>query len=218
LRELRTGDYGWRDSDGFLFFSGRKDDIFKQRGFRVSCSEIESSTRALFGITCAALIPPQGKQPSTLFVDFENEEFDVIARLRDELEEYKLPGRWITLETMPITANGKIDRMVLKAIAHDWGHAKESSMTINAAAAREALREAVSKVLEEEVPPLLDEMSMFEELRMDSTTMLETLMELESRLGFEVNPEELDIEDFLTVGAYVKFLVDVTKRQSAPAA
>lgn len=82
-------------------------------------------------------------------------------------------------------------------------------MTITHESAREALRDALKKVLEEDIPPLKDEMSMFEDLRMDSTTMLETMMELEEALQFDVDPEELDIEDFLTVGAYVKFLVNV---------
>ncbi|WP_277738571.1 phosphopantetheine-binding protein [Ferruginivarius sediminum] len=87
-------------------------------------------------------------------------------------------------------------------------------MAIDHETAREALRQAVSKVLEEDTPPLEDGMNMFEDLRMDSTTMLETLMELEETLQFDVDPEELDIEDFLTVGAYVKFLVEVKQQQA----
>jgi acyl carrier protein len=84
---------------------------------------------------------------------------------------------------------------------------------MNYETARDALHQAVTTVLEEEVPPLKDEMSMFEDLRMDSTTMLETLMELEESLQFSVDPEELDIEDFLTVRAWLKFLVDIKQQQ-----
>lgn len=80
-------------------------------------------------------------------------------------------------------------------------------MTLQHADAREALRKAVSTVLNEPVPSLNDEMSMFEDLRMDSTTMLETLMELQDVMGFDIDPEELDLEDFLTVGAYTRFLI-----------
>lgn len=82
-------------------------------------------------------------------------------------------------------------------------------MTLQKTEAREALRKAVSVVLNESVPHLTDEMSMFEDLRMDSTTMLETLMELQDVMGFEVDPEELDLEDFLTVGAYTRFLISI---------
>ncbi|MEX0729543.1 MAG: phosphopantetheine-binding protein [Aquisalimonadaceae bacterium] len=91
-------------------------------------------------------------------------------------------------------------------------------MTVNASEAREALRQAVIKVLEEDVRPLRNEMSMFEDLRMDSTTMLETLMELENTLQFKIDPEELEIEDFLTVGTYVQFLVEITANRAGTAA
>lgn len=87
-------------------------------------------------------------------------------------------------------------------------------MTIDHETARNALRQAVSKVLEEDVPPLKDEMRMFEDLRLDSTSMLETMMELEESLGFSVDPEELDIDDFLTVGSYVKFLMHIKEAES----
>ncbi|MEX0729544.1 MAG: class I adenylate-forming enzyme family protein [Aquisalimonadaceae bacterium] len=118
MRELRTGDYGWIDPEGFLFFSGRRDDIFKQRGFRVSCSEIEAAACALDGVTCAVLVPPEGKRQSVLFVTFEHDEFDVIARLQEALEDYKIPGKCLGLGDMPITRNGKFDRKQLKAMAH----------------------------------------------------------------------------------------------------
>lgn len=68
-------------------------------------------------------------------------------------------------------------------------------MTLNNEDAREALRQACSKVLEEDVPALSDEMHMFEDLKMDSTTMLESLLELEESLSFDIDPEELDVED-----------------------
>jgi acyl carrier protein len=87
-------------------------------------------------------------------------------------------------------------------------------MPIHPDDARSALHDAVSAVLNEAVPPLRDEMSMFEDLRMDSTTMLETLMELQDSLDFEVDPEELDLEDFLTVGAYIQFIVSRKEHKS----
>ncbi|OKL45147.1 acyl carrier protein [Pseudovibrio exalbescens] len=75
--------------------------------------------------------------------------------------------------------------------------------------AREQLRKALASVLEEQIPPLSDEMNLFSEFHLDSMSMLETLMELEDMLGFHVDPEELDIKDFETVGGYSSFLVSV---------
>lgn len=73
--------------------------------------------------------------------------------------------------------------------------------------AREALRRALATVLEADVPPLADEMNLFQEFYLDSMSMLETLMELEDMLDFKVDPEELDIKDFETVGGYCSFLI-----------
>lgn len=118
IRELRTGDYGWQDEDGFLYCDGRKDDIFKQRGFRVSCSEVENAACGIEGVRHAVLIPPDESQPSVLVVRFEREAFDVIDHLREEIESYKLPGRCEAVSCVPTTRNGKFDRQALKAVAH----------------------------------------------------------------------------------------------------
>ncbi|QBF29895.1 acyl carrier protein [Thalassococcus sp. S3] len=75
--------------------------------------------------------------------------------------------------------------------------------------ARDDLRKALAAVLEEAIPPLSDEMNLFREFRLDSMSMLETLMELEDMLGFNVDPEDLDIKDFETVGGYSSFLVAI---------
>ncbi|MBX4935277.1 MULTISPECIES: phosphopantetheine-binding protein [Rhizobium] len=73
--------------------------------------------------------------------------------------------------------------------------------------ARDALRKALHAVLEEEIPPLTDNIVLFEKFQLDSMSMLETLIELEEMLGFSVDPEELDVKDFETVGGYTDFLV-----------
>ncbi len=73
--------------------------------------------------------------------------------------------------------------------------------------AKLALKEAVENVLGEKINNFNQSSRLFDDLKMDSTTMLETLIELEEKLGLDVNPEELDIEDFLTVDSYVNFIV-----------
>lgn len=83
----------------------------------------------------------------------------------------------------------------------------------NKESAKEALKEALENVLGESIGKLNFDMRMFEDLHMDSTTMLESLLELEERLGFDIDPEELDMEDFLTVNAYTEFLIQVVKEK-----
>ncbi|WP_269915544.1 acyl carrier protein [Acinetobacter sp. HY1485] len=74
--------------------------------------------------------------------------------------------------------------------------------------AMQALKNAVESVLHEKFPNFNMETKLFDDLRMDSVSMLETLIELEDSLNIDVNPEDLDIEDFLVVKSYVKFLMD----------
>lgn len=116
-RELLSGDYGWLDDAGYLYFSDRKDDIFKQKGFRVSCSEVEAAANQLEGVSSAVLIPPHGRNPSVLFLCGRDDTDEILPRLKEELEEYKLPGRCVALPDMPITPNGKFDRKRLKQLS-----------------------------------------------------------------------------------------------------
>lgn len=66
--ELRTGDYGWMDSDGYLYVEGRRDDVYKERGFRVSATEVEAAAHGIDGVRHAAVVPPNGDRGAVLFV------------------------------------------------------------------------------------------------------------------------------------------------------
>ncbi|MEW9514571.1 MULTISPECIES: phosphopantetheine-binding protein [Streptomyces] len=68
-----------------------------------------------------------------------------------------------------------------------------------------ALETALSTVLDRPVTELRGGTRLFDDLHLDSTTMLEMLMELEDSLGLEVDPEELDADDFETVDTFTDF-------------
>ncbi|HEU5471326.1 MAG TPA: class I adenylate-forming enzyme family protein [Actinophytocola sp.] len=111
---LRTGDYGWCDEDGYLYFVGRRDDLYKQRGFRVSATEVELAATRIAGVESAAVLPPGAERAeATLFAVTALEPAEVLARLRTELEEFKVPGRCVVVRSIPSTTNGKIDRAAL---------------------------------------------------------------------------------------------------------
>jgi len=118
IKELRTGDYGWLDKDGYLYCQGRRDDIFKQRGYRISCSEIETAACMIKGVKSAVLVPPKNKYPSVLFITFDDQEIDVIEELKKRLEEFKLPSKCISLPDIPTNSNGKFDRKQLEQLIH----------------------------------------------------------------------------------------------------
>ena len=109
-RILLTGDYGWIDDSGYLYFIGRRDDIYKQRGFRVSSTEVESAASSIAGVALAVVVPPSTGERADLLVEGSVQPRDVLNSLSTLLEEAKLPGRCIWVDTIPTTANGKVDR------------------------------------------------------------------------------------------------------------
>ncbi|HXM58421.1 MAG TPA: class I adenylate-forming enzyme family protein [Candidatus Dormibacteraeota bacterium] len=115
---LRTGDYGWLDDDGYLHFVGRRDDIYKERGSRVSTIEVEAAANRVSGVEAAAVLPPTGDEPgATLLVVTTLTPREVLNGLLNHLEDVKVPRCCVVVPQLPINANGKVDRRRLAALA-----------------------------------------------------------------------------------------------------
>jgi acyl carrier protein len=76
-----------------------------------------------------------------------------------------------------------------------------------------ALETALTDVLERPVTGLRGEVRLFDDLHLDSTTMLEMLMALENSIGLTVDPEELDADDFETVDTFTDFVQSALRNQ-----
>ncbi|MFF4986987.1 amino acid adenylation domain-containing protein [Streptosporangium saharense] len=116
-RMYRTGDVvRWR-GDGNLDFLGRADDQVKIRGFRVEPGEIEAVIAAEPGVAQVAVIAQPG--PVTRLVAYVvpagDGPGDLAAALREQLPSYMVPSAFVTLEALPLTINGKLDRRALPA-------------------------------------------------------------------------------------------------------
>ncbi|WP_165984851.1 acyl carrier protein [Streptomyces sp. YIM 98790] len=70
----------------------------------------------------------------------------------------------------------------------------------------EHLRAALSAVLNKELPEVSPEMRLFEDLALDSTSVIELLMSLEDAIGLEVDPDELGPDVFRTVGSLADYI------------
>ncbi|MGG0646515.1 class I adenylate-forming enzyme family protein [Bacillus mycoides] len=114
---LYTGDLFKMDSDGYLYFVGRTDDIYKHKGFRVSSKEIEEAIYELNLAQIAVLIPPDSTyKKSRLFVQTDKSITLIKKALKNRLEYYKIPDEIIVLNKFPTTINKKIDKLKLKEI------------------------------------------------------------------------------------------------------
>jgi acyl-CoA synthetase (AMP-forming)/AMP-acid ligase II len=118
--ELRTGDYGRLDEDGYLHFLGRRDDLYKERGFRVSTIEVEAAAHRLPGVRAAVAVPPaDGEDGATLVVETALAPHEVLAALRGQLDGAKVPARCMVLPGLPLNANGKVDRRQVAGMVRD---------------------------------------------------------------------------------------------------
>ncbi len=120
-RKLYSGDYFKTDKDGFLYFLGRKDDIIKSRGEKISAKEIENTLCTMTGIIEAAAIGVPDEilgQAIKVFVVIEPESAltkkEILKFCAANFESFALPRDVIIMKELPKTANGKIDKKQLK--------------------------------------------------------------------------------------------------------
>jgi len=112
-----TGDYARRDADGYLWFLGRKDDIIKSFGYRVSPYEVERVLKGHPAVADCACVAESAGNDKTLVVAYviPQEDADVSADAllafgREHLAAYKAPKVVYLARDFPRTRNGKILR------------------------------------------------------------------------------------------------------------
>jgi acyl-CoA synthetase (AMP-forming)/AMP-acid ligase II len=118
---LYTGDLFKMDEEGFLYFVGRKDDMIKTKGERVSPKEVENALYGLEGIVEVAVIPlPDdilGQAIKAYIVrrnGYSLTEKDVLRHCKKELEEFAIPKYIEFRDSLPKISSGKIDKLTLK--------------------------------------------------------------------------------------------------------
>ncbi|WP_436534839.1 amino acid adenylation domain-containing protein [Actinoplanes sp. HUAS TT8] len=123
-RLYRTGDLARQRPDGVVEYAGRTDDQVKIRGLRVEPGEIEAALLTLPGITAAAVVA-RADGPATRLVAYlvgspaadvaAVPAGDVAAALAAILPEHLIPAAFVTLDELPLSPNGKLDRRRLPA-------------------------------------------------------------------------------------------------------
>ena len=116
VKELmyRTGDLGAYNERGELMFLGRRDSQIKKQGYRIELGEIECALCAhpqVSGGCC--LYNAQTEQIIAVYTG-DAEEKPLLRALKEKLPKYMLPDVFICRDALPLTGNGKIDRVRLK--------------------------------------------------------------------------------------------------------
>jgi amino acid adenylation domain-containing protein len=121
-RLYRGGDFGRWQPEGKLEFLGRRDTQVKIYGFRIEIGEIENTLLRVPGVRDGVVVVAERAGQSKYLVAFYSGQrplqVDVLRdRLGESLPEYMVPSAFHWRKSLPLTANGKIDRKTLTALA-----------------------------------------------------------------------------------------------------
>nr|WP_283093963.1 non-ribosomal peptide synthetase [Pseudomonas sp. MWU12-2345] len=128
-RLYRSGDLARLRADGTIEYIGRRDQQVKIRGFRIELGEIEARLQSHARVTEAAVLAVEGATGTQLVAYLVPADLAVLqdesrttalhGELRDDLKahlaDYMVPTHLVLLDSLPLTANGKLDRKALPA-------------------------------------------------------------------------------------------------------
>ena len=121
-RLYMTGDRALCRRDGVIEYLGRSDDQVKLRGLRIELGEIECVLREHEHVQAAAVVACTDGQGEMRLVGYvvahagmKPEAAQLRAHLQRRLPEYMVPGTWVWLDALPLSANGKLERKRLPA-------------------------------------------------------------------------------------------------------
>jgi acetyl-CoA synthetase len=120
----RTGDLATRDEDGYLWYQGRADDVFKAAGYRIGPSEIENCLVKHPAVANAAVVPKPDKERGALVKAFvvlapgvsgdDKLIADLQLHVKGKLAPYEYPKEIEFIDALPMTTTGKVQRRVLR--------------------------------------------------------------------------------------------------------
>ena len=120
----RTGDIAMADADGYLWYQGRADDMFKAAGYRIGPSEIENCLVRHPAVANAAVVPSPDETRGNVVKAFivlapghtasRALEDDIAQHVRRHLAPYEYPKEIEFIDKLPMTTTGKVQRRVLR--------------------------------------------------------------------------------------------------------
>lgn len=119
-RMYRTGDLV-QETEGKLYFVGRKDNQIKHMGYRIELEEIEHALIRLPFVDQAAVVYHRTSATHGKLIGFVActgvvEERAMLLQLADLLPDYMVPSRLLVMDVLPKNPNGKVDRLQLRSL------------------------------------------------------------------------------------------------------
>ena len=150
----RTGDQAVRDADGYLWYQGRADDVFKAAGYRIGPGEIENCLVKHPAVANAAVVPKPDPERGAVVKAYVVIAPDFIAacandpgatahfhlkliqelqdHVKDRLAPYEYPKEIEFLDALPMTTTGKVQRRVLRLQEEERARQRAESASVGA--------------------------------------------------------------------------------------
>jgi acyl-CoA ligase (AMP-forming) (exosortase A-associated) len=115
-----SGDLVKKDEEGFLYYISRRDEMIKTMGYRVSPTEVEETLHRIDGVADAVVFGKEietGDQIVVAVIQLNTAyigKSEILVHTRKHLPDYMIPRELYFEKEFPKTANGKIDRALLK--------------------------------------------------------------------------------------------------------
>jgi len=146
-RLYQTGDVVRRLADLRIDYLGRQDHQVKLRGFRIELGEIETVLRQMTGVHEAVVLLQEsasGDNQLVAYLTFTSQsplsDGDLRQMLWQTLPDFMVPAAFVMLESLPLTANGKVDRAALRRLN------RAPAAETGAAPPRNALEESIAAI------------------------------------------------------------------------
>lgn len=187
----RTGDMARRLPNGDLEYLGRIDHQVKIRGFRIELGEIESVISSHVGIREVVVIAREDKPGDKKLVAYYCAAQDIAidalrAHMKASLPDYMVPAAFMPMDALPLTSNGKVDRVALPAPDVSRASRKDTYVSPRTQA-EQTLARIWSEVLGVEAPGAYDN---FFELGGDSILSIQVISRAR-QAGLSITPREL---------------------------
>ncbi|WP_160643686.1 non-ribosomal peptide synthetase [Chengkuizengella marina] len=205
LRMYKTGDMGKWLPDGTIQYLGRNDEQIKIRGFRIELGEIEFNLRSHYAVEEAFILAVDdvyGQKQIAAYVKLIEEVDSIEFKnfLSEKLPHYMIPSSFYTIDKIPKTNNGKLDKKQLmqckdrlnEEILDDESFISESEQKI---------KQLWKEVLEVEKVGIHDQ---FFDIGGNSILLMQVHSQLEKRFNWELNI--VDLFNHPTIAKLAKFI------------
>ncbi|WP_394620024.1 amino acid adenylation domain-containing protein [Lentzea sp. JNUCC 0626] len=209
-RMYRTGDLVRRTAEGTIDFIGRADDQVKVRGFRIETAEIEAVLHLHPQIEQAAVLAREDRTGTKRLVAYvvaadRPSDDDLRAVVLRSLPDYMVPSAFVMLDSLPLNANGKVDRRALPE--PDWAVSRPTGRIAPQTPAEHAVAAVWAEVLGAE-PDQVGAQDDFLTMGGDSIQALRAVSRL--RTALDVSLSTKDLLDARTVAGLAELITGRT--------